>query len=149
MRTLIASLALAALVGCAQPLQHSARAIDADAAHAIIEQVVMEQPQKFRPGGVSFTDAYIAIHKGYVTRGRGTAIPVGNLAVGSSSSVSREQNTLLYFDTIAATRIHTKRDWYVLDVVDREGRILQRVYCRDEDKARRFADAVSALKSRT
>jgi hypothetical protein len=149
MRALVLVTALG-FAGCAaQPLTHSTRAIDVDAAHAIIEQVVMEQPTKHRPGGVTFADAYIAIHKGYVTRGRGTAIPVGNLAYASGSSVSREQNTLLYFDTIATTRIHTKRDWYVLDVVDGEGRILQRVYCRDEAKARRFVDAVSALKART
>jgi hypothetical protein len=135
------------LAGCASTVAHQASPMTVTQAQAVIEQVVMEQPPKHRPAAVVFTDAYIALSQGTVSNGRAVAVPVYGFAVANARSVSIERSTLLYFNTIADTRLHKKRDWYVLDVVDDEGRILQRVYCRDETKAHRFVDAIAALRS--
>lgn len=135
------------LSGCASTVAHRPSPMTLSQAQAVIEQVVMEQPAKHRPAAVAFTDTYIVLQQGTVSRGRATVVPLYGIAVASGSSASIERSTLLYFNTIATTRVHHKRDWYVLDVVDAEGRILSRVYCRDEAKAHGFVDAIAALKS--
>jgi hypothetical protein len=148
-----APLLLFALIlgGCgANQVAYEPKAISVPEAHAVIEQVMMEQPQKFRPEGVVFTDDFIGLSIGTLNqrKGRGAVIPVGNiaLATGGSSGMSTDVSVRMYYTTIAKTRIYEKRDWHIIDVLGTEGELLQRVYTRSDAKAKRFADAIDTLR---
>lgn len=137
--------------GCtAQQLQYASQPIPLDDAKAITEQVLMEQPPKFRPQTVEFTNSYIAINNGVVSqgRGRGMAIPIGDVAVasGRSRSVSKELNSRIYYSSIGNTNLYTKGSWFIIQIYSLDRLLLQRVYCHNELNAHRFIDSINALK---
>lgn len=147
MRIAILVVALIATAGCAaQRVAHVPRSIGHAEAREIIERVMFEQPGKHRPEAVAFAREYMVLRYGTVSRGRATAVPVGTMAIASGETVTTEAGKRLYFDTIAETRIYTKREWFVLDIVDASGHVMQRVYSRDETRARAFVDAIAALR---
>ena len=137
---------LGSLTGCAHQITHIARPIAPDDARAIVERVLMEQPAKHRPSMVAFSDTFLAMQMGTARRGTVVAVPVGFATVSRVESIATELNTRIYYDSIAGTRLHKKRDWYMLDIHAADGRIFERVYCRDEAKALKFIDAIEALR---
>jgi hypothetical protein len=148
----IAILMTLLLSGCvAQQLQHSSEPIGLDEARALAEQVFMEQPQKFRPQEVAFTQTYIGIDNGVISQGRsrGVAIPVGNIAIvgGRNRSVSKTLNSRIYYSSIGNIRLYRKGGWFLIQIYSVDKLMLQRVYCRNEINANRFIDSLYALRN--
>ncbi len=138
------------ITGCsATKLAYSPEAVETrNDAVRIIEQVVMEQPTKYRPGSVLVTDDYIAFDEGFETRtsGFGVGNTVGNSAViatGTSKSVSKAMGSRIYFNSISTPDLYEKRGWYIVDVIDSNQRRLKRIYTRDEGKAEAFIDSLT------
>lgn len=143
-------LSILLLTGCsATQISYSPEPVsDREDAVRIIEQVVMEQPAKYRPGSVLVTDDYIAFDEGFETRtsGFGVGNAIGKntaIATGTSRSVSKAIGGRIYFNSVAVPNLYKKRDWYVVDVLDSKSRRLKRIYTLDEKKAEAFIDSFS------
>lgn len=114
----------------------------------IIEQVIMEQPAKYRPESVLITDDYLAFGEGYSEKSVGMAsgTKLGSSAVigvGSSRTKGKEINSRLYFNSLGVPLLYAKRSWYIIQVVDNHDAVLKRYYTRDKHKAESFIDALT------
>jgi len=119
-------------------------------AKAFVEQILMEQPEKFRPQSVVFTESFFGTSDGTKTRGksRGIAIPVGDIAVarGRSEALYKELTTRVYYSSIGDIKRYKGR-WNIVDINNTDGHRILRAYTTNEGKALRFIDAVTTLTS--
>ena len=139
------------LAGCvATSLLHSPRTISKADAEAIIEQVLMEQPAKFRPESVVFEPSYFGLGQGSSTRGRasGVGVPVGPavLVAGGNESRTRELATRVYYSSVGTVPLYKDGKWRVIQVRNTEGYLMLKIYATNEERARQFVDAVFSLK---
>ncbi|QUM76714.1 sensor protein [Moritella sp. 24] len=143
------------LAGCtATQIQYSPNMIkNKDLAVQIIEQVVMEQPLKFRPESVFVTDSYLAFGDG--VSGKETTLS-NDQSFGSSSSISLSSSKVnaknitsrFYFNSMAELELFKKRDWYVIQLKNDEHRVVKRFYTRSLKKAESLIDSISFFASR-
>lgn len=155
----IGSLMLLLLTGCgsnkvdytpaAPPSMTQAEAIE------IVEQGFYEDYGKKRPVHVEFTERYILLADGVVSKGSGIAsavpIGVGAIAAGSSTTVTKEMGQRIYFNNLGRTTIHQKRTnpnrcTVVLRAFDQSD--LRHIHTRSLIHAQRFADAVEVLRNK-
>ncbi len=149
MKSLILVLSLF-LFGCtATQIQYAPNSVENKAlATQIIEQVIMEQPLKYRPEGTLITEEYLAFGEGFVSKGStvsnallvtdNSAVTIGSTKVESKNIASR-----LYFNSLTGMDLFHKRDWYIVQLRNDENRIVRRFYTRNQNKAKRFIDAMS------
>lgn len=117
----------------------------------IIEQVVMEQPIKYRPGGVLVAQDYIGFDDGTISKTKSLGLGVGaaNGTVGGaiggsiSKTVSKSIRDRIYFNSIAKFNLYKKRDWYIVDVIGNNSRRLKRFYTLEKNKAEELIDSLS------
>jgi len=144
------------LAGCtATQIQYSPSMVtNKGLAVEIIEQVVMEQPLKFRPESVFVTDAYLAFGDG--VSGKGTSLSNGQ-SFGRSSSISLSSSRFnsksitsrFYFNSLAELELFKKRDWYVIQLKNDENRVVKRFYTRSLKKSESFIDSINFFVSRS
>jgi len=119
----------------------------ADEAASVIEQVLMEQPPKFRPESVAFTSEYVAYGKGVVSKSSGIGVPIGNsgISVSSGSSKSKYLADRIYFNSPFTVSIVPKGKWFVILMYNGEGYRTAKIYTTNKVKAERFDDALHSL----
>jgi len=149
MRLLILILPLF-LFGCtATLLQHTPNPVESKVlATQIIEQVVAEQPLKYRPEGMLITDEYLAFGDGTISKGRGVASStlISNtsaISIGVTKTKSKHVTSTLYFNSLDGMELFHKRDWYIIQLRNDENNIVKRFYTRSRKKADRFIDAMN------
>lgn len=143
-------LSILLLTGCAATqVQYSPEPMtNREDSERIIEQVIMEQSAKHRPESVLITDDYLAFGEGYSEKSTGLAsgTRLGSnavIGVGSSRTKGKAINSRLYFNSLGAPRLYTKRGWFIIQVVDNHNAVLKRYYTRDKHKAESFIDALT------
>jgi hypothetical protein len=135
------------LAGCAsRVVEYQASAISDEQARSVIEQVLMEQPQKTRPEQVTITLDYIAYGNGFIseTNGYGSAVPIGNGAFvsGSSTTKSKSVQTRIYFNSIGTVTLYAKRGRWVVITRNQAGSVLNSSLVDSQAKAQRFVDSM-------
>lgn len=139
--------------GCAisKPVDYSPEPVESkEQAASIIEQVVMQQPLKYRPEGVYVTDEYIAMGEGYSSKGvgLGSATAIGSngaIGLGVSKSTTKGISTRLYFNSLGPSKLWIKRDWYLIDVQDKTPRRVKQFLTRDKKSAEAFIDSINYM----
>lgn len=149
----IAIAALLFLTGCASKVvDYQPAPITAEQARSVIEQVLMEQPEKTRPEQVFFTNEYIAYGSGVVSSSSGfaSAVPIGNgaIAAGNSVTSSKSVQTRIYFNSIGSATLYTKRNRWVVITTNKAGGTLNFSRVDSQQKAQRFIDAMMFLKTK-
>ncbi len=144
----LALLVLFFLQGCATEIQHIKQSeMSGDSAVKIIEQVIMEQPSKFRPEFVTVTSDYVGIGSGLITKGLYYAPPSDYSDISMSTHSTRSINKRIYFNSIGAIKLFEKREWFIVQVFSKEGYKYGQVYTRSKTKAMRFIDAINHFKA--
>ena len=146
-------LATVILSGCSasKHLEYSPEQVESkEHAARVIEQVIMQQPKKYRPEGVYVTDEYIALGEGYSSEGVGvgTASAIGgNSAIGVSVTNTKTKgiNSRLYFNSLGPSKLWIRRGWYLIDVQDKTPRRIKQFLTRDKDSAEAFIDSVNYM----
>ncbi|MEZ9425049.1 sensor protein [Vibrio lentus] len=117
----------------------------------VIEQVVMEQPTKFRPEGLVVTNSYLGLSEGYNSKvvAVGNYSDASNLVVLSSNVKLSDINSRYYFNSISALELYSKRDWFIIQLKNDEKRVTKRFYTRSLEKAQRFIDSMNYMQSST
>lgn len=150
----LAMLALfVALSGCgASPIVYHGTA-KPERARAIIEQTFMEQQPTARPQAVEFTDEYILIDYGYVTRSKsnGMGSPLGNgvMQSGSSKTHGGQSVARIYYRSLGTPNLYKRRNYYIVGIADQSGRNMLRVYVFNVDQAHAFIDSLLAIARQT
>ncbi|WP_119328105.1 hypothetical protein [Cysteiniphilum halobium] len=128
-------------------------------AQSIIEQAIMEQPEKFKPAAVYFNDDYISLSYGLATtasgRGYSSATPILNsttvIAGGSSSSSSLtyEKHKRIYYTSISKVELYKKNSYFIINIINTSNRALYKIYIYNKTQAFDVANALNflALKS--
>jgi len=152
MRVLVLTVLLL-LSGCASKIvEYQPAAVSNAQARSVIEQVLMEQPQKSRPEQVVITDEYIAYGSGVIseTNGFASAVPIGNgaFAAGSSRTSSKALHTRIYFNTIGGVTLYSKRGRWVVITRNQAGSVINSSLVDTQVKAQRFVDAMVHFKKR-
>lgn len=142
------------LAGCsATQIQYSPEVMnDRNDAVMVVEQVVMEQPIKHRPSSVLITEHYIAFNEGFETNTSGfvSGSSIGNnsaILSGSTRSTSKAVGSRIYFNSITVPNLYKKRGWYIIDILNTEGRRVKRIYTTNKQKAEDFIDSIFFLMS--
>ncbi|MEZ9455008.1 sensor protein [Vibrio splendidus] len=117
----------------------------------VIEQVVMEQPTKFRPKGLVVTNSYLGLSEGYNSKvvAVGNYSDASNLVVLSANVKLSDINSRYYFNSISALELYSKRDWFIIQLKNDEKRVTKRFYTRSLEKAQRFIDSMNYMQSST
>lgn len=117
----------------------------------VIEQVVMEQPTKFRPEGLVVTNSYLGLSEGYNSKvvAVGNYSDASNLVVLSANVKLSDINSRYYFNSISALELYSKRDWFIIQLKNDEKRVTKRFYTRSLEKAQRFIDSMNYMQSLT
>lgn len=146
-----------ALTGCGHALVDYSPRPDMSRAEAeqIIEQVFLEDyDQGQRPESVIFTDDYVLLADGVVTRGNsiGSAVPIGNgaIASGSSKYVTKQSGLRIYYSSLGRSTLHAKRarqNRFAILIKNREGSNIRRVSTTNERSAKRFLDALEYMRT--
>jgi hypothetical protein len=139
------------LGGCTSKIvEYQAASISDDEARSVIEQVLMEQPQKTRPEQVVFTNDYVAYGNGIVsqTDGFASAVPIGGgaFAAGTSRTNSKYLQTRIYFNSIGSVALYSKRGRWVVITRNYAGTVINSSLIDTQPKAQRFVDAMLHLK---
>ena len=121
--------AMLLLGGCASKIVEYQPVAVCDAqARSVIEQVLMEQPQRLRPEHVVITDDYVAYGNGVIseTNGFASAVPIGDgaIAAGSSRTNSKALQTRIYFNSIGAVTLYPKRSRWVVITRNQAGSVI-------------------------
>ncbi|WP_158125212.1 sensor protein [Vibrio fluvialis] len=125
--------------------------VNTDVAVNVIEQVIMEQPIKFRPEGLIVTSSYIGLSEGQKAKvvAVGNYNEVSNLLISSSNVKLSDINSRYYFNSILALELYSKRDWFIIQLKNDEQRVVKRFYTRSLEKAQRFIDSINYMKIAT
>ncbi|MEZ9468949.1 sensor protein [Vibrio lentus] len=141
------------LTGCAaKPVPYSPLdVVNKKVAANVIEQVVMEQPTKFRPEGLVVTNSYLGLSEGYNSKvvAVGNYSDASNLVVLSANVKLSDINSRYYFNSISALELYSKRDWFIIQLKNDEKRVTKRFYTRSLEKAQRFIDSMNYMQSST
>ena len=138
------------LTGCAakQVPYSPSDMVNTEVSASVIEQVIMEQPKKFRPEGLVVTSSYIGLSEGQNSK----VVTVSNyndssnLLLSSSNIRLSDINSRYYFNSIMALELYSKRDWFIIQLKNGEQRVVKRFYTRSLEKARRFIDSINYMK---
>lgn len=122
-----------------------------DDAKAVIEQVLTEQPPSICPASTIIAPEYLELNYGVQTRSRdhsGGVIVFDGFIIGTgeTTETSKELKKRIYYNSILEVKIFIRGSWHIAQLVDTERRVMQNFYCRNEIKAKRFADALMSLK---
>ncbi|MFA0613101.1 sensor protein [Vibrio splendidus] len=141
------------LTGCAakQVSYSPLDVVNKKVAANVIEQVVMEQPTKFRPEGLVVTNSYLGLSEGYNSKvvAVGNYSDASNLVVLSANVKLSDINSRYYFNSISALELYSKRDWFIIQLKNDEKRVTKRFYTRSLEKAQRFIDSMNYMQSST
>ncbi|PML79989.1 sensor protein [Enterovibrio norvegicus] len=138
------------LTGCsAQQIQYSSIDMASkELAASVIEQVVMEQPTKFRPEGIIVSTSYIGLSEGH--NAKGVAVSnhndITNLVVASANIKLSDINSRYYFNSISKLELYSKRDWFIVQLLNEEKRVVKRFYTRNLEKGKRLIDSIHFMK---
>lgn len=148
--TLLIPLLLSAC-STAERVEYSPKSISNKAyATKIIEQVIMQQPDKYRPESLFINDDYIGFNDGYSSKtiGIGSAAQSNTpiIASGISTTKTKSNNSRVYFNSLGPTTLWSKRSWYIIDIQNKTPSLIKRIYTRDQDNAKAFIDSIGYMK---
>ncbi len=115
-----------------------------------IEELTTTQHRAWRPNFIEINDKYLLWDYGTVSRGLGSAVVVGHVAIGSSRTTTRGSSERIYFKSIERVELRSWirkfRQWYVVTaVMEREKRDTHLLRTRDLEDAKRYTDAFRTL----
>ncbi|WP_440616088.1 hypothetical protein [Cysteiniphilum sp. 6C5] len=159
-KLIIAILLILTLSSCAKLISYPDKSIEnISKAQSIIEQAIMEQPEKFKPAAVYFNDDYILLSYGLATassgRGYSSATPILNsttvIAGGSSSSSSLtyEKHKRIYYTSISKVKLYKKNSYFIINIINTSNRALYKIYIYDKIQAFDVANALNLLASKS
>lgn len=138
------------LTGCAakQVPYSPSSMVNKEAAVSVIEQVIMEQPPKFRPEGLVVTSSYIGLLEGHDSKVVAVSNynDASNLILSSANVRQSDINSRFYYNSIFSLELYRKRDWFIIQLRNDEQRVVKNFYTRSLEKAQRFIDSISYMK---
>lgn len=117
---------------------------------SFVEQVIYEQPNKHRPSYVAITKDYIGFDYGLSATSRITSSTFKTsensaIETGVIKTKVREVNERYYFNSMNSPLLFKKRDWYIVQFIDKNKRSLKNIYTRNESKAKKLIDQINSL----
>lgn len=148
MKKLFVALGSLSLCACASLVAYAPKQMSREKAQSIIEQVLMEEPLKFRPESVEFTPEYVAIYQGYGAKSGGAAVVLPNTPVvlSGNRSSSKQISTRIYYSSINEILLYRDNNHYAMRPMTKEGRVIHTAVTMSEEKARQYVDALHSLR---
>ena len=152
MRIAIVAIILFCMTACTAQMVSYTPIMIQDRQEAIknIERLLYEQHKDRKVQNVVVTDDYLEIVYGVLTHEKGVAsqIPLGstNLVVGKSSEISSISFDRVYFEAMDGPFLYKKRDWYIIQVVGPNGKLIRNLYTEDFEQAKRFLESIEYFK---
>ena len=150
---LLFSLVLAAC--STTPVSYTAQSgLSDQKAAEIIEQVILEQPKKYRPDSVAITDRFLEVNRGFVTQNSGASVGFfGHRSFFTSGHLSSRGKTKeiierAYFSSIDHISLGTRDEWYVVEIHLKTKVDFKKIYSRSQTKAQRLVDALEHFKNK-
>ena len=140
---------LTILAGCTATKLPSAKITKMTTTEAveIIERIFFEQPEKHRPQNAVVTENYIGLSNGTTTNTKGSVVgfPAGStiIGIGNQMASTQELSSRIYFDRLGKSEIYKKRNWFIVVLQDKEGRVILRLYTRYKQLAEKSVSAIS------
>lgn len=106
---------------------------------AVIEQVLIEQPQKYRPEGVRATETYVEFEDGVIAQ---------QSAWNPARAKAKQTTTRLYYTSIAENRLRERGRWWIVQSINKQGSLLASAWTDDKDAALRYIAALEAMRDR-
>ena len=139
MKALLAAMLTVLLTACASKIV-SYTPVPAPANPlAVIEQVLSEQPQKYRPEGVRATDTYVEFGDGVIAQ---------QSMWNPGKAKSKQTTTRLYYASIAENRLRERGRWWIVQSLNKQGSLLASAWTDDKDAALRYIAALEAMRER-
>lgn len=139
MKALLAAMLTVLLTACASKIV-SYTPVPAPANPlAVIEQVLSEQPQKFRPEGVRATDTYVEFGDGVIAQ---------QSAWNPARAKAKQVTVRLYYASIAENRLRERGRWWIVQSINKQGSLLASAWTDDKDAALRYIAALEAMRDR-
>jgi hypothetical protein len=136
MRILKALCLLLLLAGCAHRVEYTSLTPPANP-KKVIEQVLTEQPQKYRPESVDVQDEFVQYGDGSF----GKVSDFGNTR-------SRHNVVRLYYRSITENRLYQKGRWWIVQSRNNQGTLLATAWSDSEEHAKAYIAALDTMKSR-
>lgn len=134
------------LFGCAaQRLSYEPKTVKSfNEAVFVIEQVFYEQPQRYRPDGVVVSNSYLGISlgSGSVSTGAGVVTGSNNAISNASTLESANINNRIYYNSIGDIFLFKKRDWFIVQIIRKDGTHFRSIYTREKHKAEALVDSL-------
>ena len=144
---LISMLLAPILSGCgAQLMDYKPKTdMSINEAKSVFERCMMDRPS--RPEFIEFNDDYISLNYGIVTRVRNRAFIGGLIGVGSGSSVTKESEERIYYESIDEVVLYSSRrksnTSYTVTLLGIRNQHMLRTY--NLEAAKQIADALQVI----
>lgn len=120
-------------------------------AKKVIEQILTEQPPRLIPATSIIAPDYLELNYGMQTRSSGNSggvIVFDGFIIGSghTTETTKELKKRIYYNSVLECKIFIRGSWHIVQLIDTETRVMHNFYCKNENKAKRFADAMMSLK---
>lgn len=118
-------------------------------ASSVIEQIIMEQPTKYRPAGLIITSSYLGLSEGVNSKGiiMSNYNETLNLNLASTNLKLSDISSRYYFNSISSLELYHKRNWFIIQLKNNEKQVIKRFYTMRLDKAQRFIDSINYMKN--
>jgi hypothetical protein len=104
---------------------------------AVIEQVLSEQPQKYRPENVRATGTYVEFGDGVIAQ---------QSAWNPNKAKAKQTTVRLYYSSIAENRLRERGRWWIVQSLNKQGSLLATAWTDDRDAALRYIAALDAMR---
>ena len=106
---------------------------------AVIEQVLSEQPQKYRPESVKATGTYVEFGDGVIAE---------QSAWNPARARAKQTTVRLYYTSIGENRLRERGRWWIVQSLNKQGSLLASAWTDDKDAALRYIAALEAMRDR-
>ena len=114
---------------------------------AIIEQLFWEQPAKHRISELYIKSNFIAYSDGVLVKSKTTVSNINlienvDLSLSNQETEYKHLSNRVYFNSLSTPKLYKKRDWFIIQLVDLNDRVIKNLYTRDKEKAQKFISAI-------
>lgn len=118
-------------------------------ATAVIDELIMSQHRKWRPDYVEITDKYLHFGFGSITKSVGGAALVSNVAIGESTSVTRQAADRIYYNRVNSVKLlswkRNGKQWYIVSSENKDSKLTHIYRTQDLNEAKKFYDALESV----
>lgn len=134
--------------GCSSHLIHYSPSLLSESTASFVEQIVYEQPNKYRPSAIVVTKNFVEFTYSISAKNSNSVFEVSDssaLKSGTTITPPKDIRERYYFNSMSSPKLFKKRDWYIVQLVDRSGKSLKNIFTLSEIKAKKCIDEIYGL----